>query len=55
MLNASQHGTYSYIPFQHIVSYIISIVVIVVIIIVSTESSVGALMSRKRSWNGRVM
>jgi len=60
MLNASQHSTYSYIPFQHIVSYIIGIVIVVVvviiiIIIVSTASSVGELMSRKRSWNGPVM
>jgi hypothetical protein len=61
MLNASQHGTYSYIPFQHIVSYIISIIVVAIVIIiiiiitVSTASSVGELVSRKRSWNGRVM
>lgn len=55
MLNASQHGTYLYIPFQHIVSYIISVVVVITIIIVvmniivSTASSVGELMSRKHS------
>jgi hypothetical protein len=57
MLNASQLGTYSYIPLQHIVSYIISIfvVVIITIIIMSTASSAGELMSRKRSWKGRVM
>ena len=59
MLSASQHGTYSYIPFQYIVSYIISVVVVVIItttnitiiiiIIVSTASSVGELVSPKRS------
>ena len=40
--DASQHGTYSYIPFQHIVSYIF------VVINMSTAPSVGELVSQTK-------